>query len=317
MNEVPIVVSGSIAIDRIMNFSGRYKDLIKSDKIHILSLSVFLEKLKNTHGGVGANISYSLALLGEKPTLIGSVGPDAKDYIQKLTKNGINTDYVFFSQLPTASFNVITDIENNQIGGFYPGAMYDNKNSSFKLWKDKNAFFIISPDDPKLMERLVNECQKYKLKMLFDFGQQVSNSSDAFLKKGIISAEVVIANDYEMSVLSDKIKLTPKEIKKIVPICITTLGAKGSIIEGKKVKKPILIKAAKPKNASDPTGAGDAFRSGFIYGHIRNWDLQICGQIGSLAATYAVETFGTQEHLFTKKEFAKRYYENYNQILNI
>jgi adenosine kinase len=317
MNKKPIIISGSIAIDRIMNFSGHYKNLIKPDKIHVLSLSVFLEKLQNTHGGVGANIAYSLALLGEKPTLIGSVGPDAKDYIQKLNKTGVNTDFIHSSKLSTASFNVITDLDDNQIGGFYPGAMYDNKKSSFKPWKDKNALFVISPDDPKLMNRLIDECQKYKLKMLFDFGQQISNSPAEFLKKGILSAEVIIANDYEMSVLSDKIKLTPNEIKKIVPICITTLGSKGSIIEGKKIKKKITIKVAKPKSILDPTGAGDAFRSGFIYGYVRNWDLKICGQMGSLAAVYAVETYGTQEHHFTKKEFAKRYYKNYNQTLKI
>ena len=317
MNKNPIIISGSIAIDRIMNFSNHYKDLIKPDKIHVLSISVFLDNLKNTHGGVGANISYSLALLGEKPTLIGSVGPDAKDYIKKLNKVGVNTDSVFFSKLPTASSNVITDLDDNQIGGFYPGAMYDNKKSSFKPWKDTNAFFVISPDDPKLMNRLVDECQKYKLKMLFDFGQQVSNSSPDFLLNGVKQAEIIIANDYEMAVLSDKIKLTSNEIKKIVPVCITTLGSKGSVIEGKNVKKPIIIKPVKPKKILDPTGAGDAFRSGFLYGYVRNLDLKTCGQIGSLLATYAIETFGTQEHFFIKKEFVKRYFKNYNKTLLI
>jgi len=312
-----LIISGSIAIDRIMNFSDHYKNLIKPDKIHVLSISVFLEKIKNTYGGNGANISYSLALLGEKPTLIGSVGPDAKDYIKKLDKAGVNIDSVFFSPLPTASFNVMTDLDDNQIGGFYPGAMYDSKHSSFKSWKDQDTFFIISPDDPKLMNRLVDECQKYKLRMFFDFGQQVSNSSAEFLKKGVLFAEVLIANDYEMSVLSEKIKLTQNEIKKIVPICITTLGAKGSLIEGKNVKKPIKINSAKPKAVIDPTGAGDAFRAGFLYGYIRGYDLHICGQMGSVTAAYAVETYGTQEHSFTKKEFIKRYNENYNQTLNI
>jgi adenosine kinase len=317
MNKKQIIISGSIAIDRIMNFSSRYKDLIKPDKIHVLSISVFLEKLKNTDGGVGANIAYSLSLLGDRPILIGSVGPDAKDYIKKLNKSGVKTDSIFFSKLPTASFNVITDLDDNQIGGFYPGAMYDNKNSSFKPWKDKNAFFVISPDDPKLMNRLINECQKFKLKMLYDFGQQVSNSTPEILLNGIKQAEIIIANDYEMAVLSEKIKLSPNEIKKTVPICITTLGCKGSIIEGKKIKKTITIKPVKPKKILDPTGAGDAFRSGFLYGYIRNWNLKICGRIGSLLATYAIETFGTQEHHFSKKEFANRYYKNYNQTLNI
>lgn len=317
MKKTSIIISGSIAIDRIMNFSDHYKNLIKPDKIHVLSISIFLEKLKNTHGGVGANIAYSLALLGEKPILVGSVGPDAKDYVQKLNKFGVDTNSIFFSQLPTASFNVITDLDDNQVGGFYPGAMYDNKKSSFTPWKNKNAFFVVSPDDPKLMNKLIDQCQKHKLRMLYDFGQQVTNSSPEFLEKGVKTAEVIIANDYEMAVLSDKTKLTPDQIKNIVPICITTLGAKGSIIEGKKIKTPIIIKPVKPQKNLDPTGAGDSFRSGFIYGYVRNWDLKTCGQMGSLLATYAIETYGTQEHSFTKKEFIKRYNQNYKEKLSI
>ena len=300
-----------------MNFADHYKNLIKPDKLHVLSVSVFLDKLKNTHGGSGANIAYSLALLKGNPTLIGSVGPDAKDYIKKLAKCGVNTESIFFSHLPTASFNVFTDLDNNQIGGFYPGAMFDSKKLSFKPWIDKNAFFVISPDDPKLMDRLIGQCNKYKLRMLYDFGQQVSNSPPDFLLKGVKSAEIIIANDYEMSVLSDKIKLSLNKIKKLVPICITTLGDKGSIIEGKNIKTPIKIKPSKPKKNLDPTGAGDAFRAGFLYGYVRGWDLKICGQMGSVLAVYTVETHGTQEHSFTKKEFAKRYYQNYNQTLNI
>ena len=300
-----------------MNFSNHYKDLIKPDKIHVLSISIFLDKLKNTYGGSGANIAYSLALLGENPILIGSVGPDGKDYIKKLKKDGVNTNSIFLSHLPTASFNVMTDLDDNQIGGFYPGAMYDSQKSSFKQWKNENALFVISPDDPKLMNRLVDECQKYKLKMLYDFGQQVTNSSPEILIKGVKAAKIIIANDYEMSVLSDKIKMTLNEIKKSVSLCITTLGPKGSVIEGRDIKNPIHIKPVKPQKNLDPTGAGDAFRSGFLYGYIRNMDLKTCGQIGSLVATYAVETYGTQEHTFTKKEFVKRFHKNYNHTLAI
>lgn len=312
-----LIISGSIAIDRIMNFAGKYKDIIKPEKIHVLSVSVFLKELKNTHGGVGANIAYSLSLLGEKSTLIGSVGPDATSYIQKLSDLGVDTSNVFFSSLPTASFNVITDQDDNQIGGFYPGAMYDNENSSFKQWKDDNALFVVSPDDPKLMDKLVKECQEYRLRLFYDFGQQVSNSPPESLLAGVKTAEVLIANDYELAVLCDKVKITPENLKSIVPVCITTLGEKGSLIEGKNVKTPITITPATPKSVSDPTGAGDAYRSGFLYGYLRGWDLQTCGQIGSVAAVYAVETYGTQEHSYTLNDFQKRYQENYHQPLPI
>lgn len=316
-SKLKLIISGSIAIDRIMNFKGSYKNLIKPDKIHVLSLSVFLNELKNSHGGVGGNISYNLALLGEKPILIGSVGHDAKDYINKLSNLNIDVSNVHFSNLNTASFNVITDQDDNQIGGFYPGAMFDNNDSSFIQFKDEVALFVISPDDPKLMNKLVSQCALHHLRLFYDFGQQVSNSPPEDLLAGIKAAEIIIANDYEMSILSDKINLTSGQIKALVPICITTLGDKGSIIEGKKISTPIHINPAKPKAVLDPTGAGDAFRAGFLYGFSRGLDLQICGQIGSVSAVYAIETQGTQEHTFTLEEFKSRYFENFKQKLTI
>ncbi len=118
MEGTKLVICGSIAIDRIMNFSGRYRDLIKPDKLHALSLSTLLDKLENSVGGIAANVCYNLALLGDKPVLMGSVGADAKDYIERLAKAGIDTSAVHFSDLPTASFNVITDSEDSQVGGF-------------------------------------------------------------------------------------------------------------------------------------------------------------------------------------------------------
>src|SRR5689334_6381164 len=130
----PIVISGSIAIDRIMSFSGRYVDYILPEHLDALSVSIFLDKLTTTYGGVGANIAYTLALLGEEPTLLGSVGPDGADYLEQLKAAGVNVRYVHRSQLPTATFNVITDADENQVGGFYPGAMADAKSLSFEPW---------------------------------------------------------------------------------------------------------------------------------------------------------------------------------------
>lgn len=297
-----------------MNFSGRYKDVIKPEKIHVLSLSVLLKELKTTEGGVGANIAYTLALLGESSTLIGSVGQDAKQYVQKLKTFGVNTSLVHFSHLPTASFNVITDIDDNQVGGFYPGAMADAKKLSLKN-VDPKSLFVVSPDDPSVMNHYVSESIKYKIRMVYDFGQQVSNTSPELLKKGVWNAEVIIANDYELAVLSEKIGKSLTEIISHVPVCITTLGEKGSIIQGKKVKETIRITSVKAKKVVDPTGAGDAYRAGFLFGYIHNLDLHTCGQIGSVSGVYAVESVGTQTHQFSKKEFAKLYRDNYHQSL--
>jgi len=313
MSSLPIVViSGSIAIDRIMNFDGYYKDVIKPDKIHLLSISLLLKDLKNSEGGVAANIAYSLALLQDKPVLLGSVGIDSTNYIHKLNALGIDTSSIYFSKLNTASFNVITDLDNNQFGGFYPGAMADNQTISFRKWKNQNALFVVSPNDPKLMDRLVAECREYKLRMFYDFGQQVSNLPASSLKRGVENAELIIANDYEIATLLDKLNMTVKELNSKISVLVTTLGDKGAIITGNKVGKQISIKPAKPTKVIDPTGAGDAFRSGFLYGYIRKFDLQTCGQLASTSAVYAVETYGTQQHYFNIDMFAKRYFANYH-----
>lgn len=310
-----LILTGSIAIDRIMDFPGSYKDVIKPDKLHVLSISVLLKKMRDTHGGVAANIAYTLALLGKKPILLGSVGKDAAGYITKLKKLGVNTKHVHFSKLPTAAFNVITDMQDNQVGGFYPGAMTDTKKISLKVWKNSSAFILISPNDPALMRRLVQECKKYKLKYMYDFGQQVSNTSAEDLAEGVKHAEIIIANDYEMAVLCEKIKVSMSELKTKTPVCITTLGEKGSLVEGAQLEKAVQVKAVKPKKVVDPTGAGDAYRAGFIYGYTQGWDLKKCAQLGSTTAAYAVENQGTQEHFFTDSQFRKRFEQSFNNKL--
>jgi adenosine kinase len=300
-----------------MNFDGKYKDFIKPDKIHVLSISIFLKALQDTPGGVAANIAYSLSLFGEKPVLLGSVGKDATSYIQSLKKRKIDTSSIHYSKLPTASFNVITDMDDNQVGGFYPGAMFDSASLKFSPWKGKDVFVVISPHDPVAMKRQVEECKKYKFRLFYDVGQQVSNIPAEDIVRGVVNAEVLIVNDYELSVLCEKTQIKPEKLKTQVPIVITTLGKKGSIIEGKNVPNPIHIGIAKPNEIVDPTGAGDAYRAGFLYGYVRGYDLKICGQMGALSAVYAVEKRGTQEHTFSVTAFKKRYKENFGETLTL
>jgi adenosine kinase len=311
----PILVSGSIAIDRIMNFSGRYSDHIHLQKLDSLSISIFLKELKDAHGGVGANIAYSLALLGEEPCLIGSVGRDAVAYMEKLAREGVNITHLHESDLPTASFNVITDSDQNQVGGFYPGAMFDSNKLTFAPWKDRDPLVVVSPHDPKAMNRQVQECKNWKLRLCYDIGQQVSNLPGDEMRAGVEAAEILILNDYEITVLSQKTDLSIEEVKSTVPIVITTLGKNGSTIEGTKVTKPIKIGVAKPKRVADPTGAGDAFRSGFLYGYARDWPLKSSAQLGAVCGTYAIETMGTQAHTFTVDEITARYEATFNEPL--
>lgn len=298
-----------------MNFSGRYKDHIQPDKLDTLSISIFLEALQDAHGGVGANIAYSLALLGDEPILLGSVGPDGLLYMEKLAHHGVNIAHVFESKLPTATFNVITDGDQNQVGGFYPGAMFDSDALSFTPWKDESAIVVVSPHDPKAMQRQVQEAKLHGLRMMYDIGQQVSNLPADQMHEGVEAANILILNDYEMTVLSQKTGLSIDEIKATVPVVITTLGKEGSIIEGKDVPDPIRVNVVKPKQVLDPTGAGDAFRSGFLYGLARDWPLKACAQLGAVCGTYAIESMGTQSHEFTLEDVKRRYNEAFGEDL--
>lgn len=298
-----------------MRFSGSYQDHIRPEKLDSISISIFLDELHDAHGGVGANIAYSLALLGERPVLLGSVGSDGLLYMEKLAHHGVDISHVFESKLPTAAFNVITDSDQNQVGGFYPGAMFDSTSLSFEPWKDANPLVVVSPHDPKTMRKQVQECKEWGLRLCYDIGQQVSNLPGEEMAEGIAAAEILILNDYEMSVLSDKSGIAIADIKKQVPIVITTYGKDGSVIEGSHVPEPIKVGVAAPAQVADPTGAGDAFRAGFLYGHARGWPLLDSAQLGAVCASYAIEETGTQTHAFTAADINARYVTSFDQPL--
>lgn len=311
-----LILCGSIALDRIMNFSGKYRDLIKPDKLHVLSLSVLLDKLEETPGGGGANIAYDVAQLGERPVLLGSVGPDASAYLERLSNAGIDTGHVHVSQLPTASFNVMTDSEDSQVGGFYPGAMADADSLTLQPWTGQDVLVCVSAHDPAAMAAQVKECADNGFRLMYDPGQQVSNSPAADLKAGVEAAEVLAVNDYELSVLCDKTGITAEALKKQVPVIIITLGKDGSVIEGSKVPEPLKIAASKPSEVVDPTGAGDAYRAGFLYGYLRQWPLRDSAQLGAVTASYVIEHHGTQPQL-SIEAITRRYQETFNQEIHL
>lgn len=311
-----LIISGSIAVDRIMNFSGRYKELIHPDKLHVLSVSVLLDKLEQTEGGTGANIAYNAALLGDQPILLGSVGPDAGAYLEKLAAAGVNTEFVHRSDLPTASFNGLTDADNNQVGGFYPGAMSDAASLTLENWADQDALVVIAAHDPAAMRAQVAECQSRGLRLLYDPGQQVSNLEGPDLAAGAAAAEILVVNDYELEVLSKKTGSSADQLKQATSLLITTLGENGSVIEGNRLPEPIKISVAKPAQVADPTGAGDAYRAGFLHGYLRQWELRTCGQLGATLASFIIEQHGTQ-HPISREEIMKRYHENFNEEIHL
>lgn len=305
-----LILTGSISIDRIMNFKDSYKNIIQPDKLHVLSLSVFIDKLTNSRGGVAANIAYNLALIGEKPILLASIGNDASDYLADMKKLGINCDYVHQSMLPTATFTVLTDKDDNQVGGFYPGAMSDSSSLNLKPWYKHNPLVVISAGDPTSMENLINECKDHNLDYIFDVGQQVTNLSAKQLKAGVAGAKILTVNDYELATLCTRTGYSMDKLNRLVPIIITTLGSQGTKVSGHSVS-PQTIKAVSNIEIVDPTGAGDSYRAGFLYGYLRNWEISDCIKFGSVIATYTISMHGTQTHTFNLAELNEKHYSAY------
>jgi adenosine kinase len=306
-----LIVTGSLSIDRIMNFSGHYKDLIQADKLHVLSLSVLIDGLTNSRGGTAGNIAYNLALMGQSPVILGSIGPDATDYLSDLAKIGVDTSHVHVSHLPTPTFTVMTDSDDNQIGGFYPGAMSDIGSLTLAPWYNTNSLIIISANDPTGMDQLVNECITHGLDYVYDVGQQTTNITIDQLKLGIENTKMLFVNDYELGLIISRTGYSQEQISRMIPVVVTTLGAKGTRITGSTVKKALTIPAVKNIKVVDPTGAGDAYRGGFLYGYLNHYNLTTCASLGSITATYTISLRGTQTHTFALQDIKKQLLKHY------
>ena len=310
------VVTGSLGYDYIMNFPGRFVDRIMPDKLHQISLSFLADKLTKNIGGTAGNLAYTLKLLGAEPYIVATVGSDFEEYRQFLSKHRITVDGIrVIRNEPCGSYHVITDKDDNQIGAFYTGATKYNKGLSIEQ-SEKPTFVVIGPNDPEAMKKYVTECRKLGYRYLYDPAFQIGNFTPEELRYAIEGAELLIGNDYEVALIEQKLGVTHEDLIMMGPkAIITTLGAKGSIIETR--FDAIHVKAAKPKNVSDPTGAGDAYRGGFLAGYVRGLPLEVCAQMGSVAAVYTVEKYGTVTHHYTKGEFIKRYKENYGTTVTL
>lgn len=310
-----ILITGSLAFDHIMNFPGVFRDHILPDKIHMLNVSFLVPEMRKSFGGIAGNISYTLALLGCKPAILGVVGSDFSTYKEFLEKNGVNTSYIWESKAHfTSTAFGITDSENNQIWGFYTGADDISDSLSLDLVKEPITFGIVSPQKPETMLSMVRQYKKKNIPFLFDGGMQLPWFSKDHLLEAFASALIIIGNDYEMTVIEKKIG--KKEFDNLSgngKIVITTLGAHGSRVVKGKESLQIPAVAVSPK---DPAGAGDAYRAGFIAGYLSNVPLSSCARMGCVAASYSVEQYGTTTHTFTKKEFEKRYFDTYKERLN-
>jgi adenosine kinase len=313
-----IVLTGSIAFDYLMTFPGHFREQILPDKLNEISLSFLVDTMTKQRGGIAPNIAYSLALLGEKPMVMATVGQDFVEYRDWLESKGVDTTYIV--EIPekyTASFFANTDLDNNQICSFYTGAMADAGKVSINEMKSGQAdYVVISPNDPGAMDQYVRECIQLGIPYLYDPSQQIARNDHAELRRGVEGAHAVFCNEYEYELLQKHTGLSVQEIENHVKLLVVTYGEKGAIVksDGKTYQIPIVP----AEKIADPTGVGDAFRGGFLRGYRLGFDLQTCGQIGSLAATYVLEQKGTQNHHYSIAEFIKRYREHFDDhgVLN-
>lgn len=300
-----VLVTGSLAFDFIMDFPDSYENHILPDKIKTLSVSFLVDNLNKNFGGIAGNIAYTLALLNQSTSILASAGEkDFSGYKAHLEKINIDTSHIkIVPDEFSANAFMITDKNNCQIAGFYPGALAHDTSLSLKN-AGKADFVVVAPTVPDAMEKFVEETKELKIPYLYDPAQQIPRISKEQLIHGIDGAEIVIGNDYELALILEKTGWTKKELLGKTKILITTLGVKGSTIETE--KGSITVGVAKPEKIIDPTGAGDAYIGGFLAAYLTDKDLKTAGAWGATAASFAIEKYGTQNHTFTKDSFQKR-----------
>lgn len=307
-----IIVTGSIAYDYLMTFPGSFTDHLLPDQLAHISLSFLVDKMERRRGGCAPNIAYTLALLGEKPTIMATAGVDFEEYRNWLNSVGVDTSLVHITPDKfTASFFCNTDLHNNQIASFYAGAMSDARHLSFHDIP-KPDLVIISPNDPEAMVRHAKECRELGIRYIFDPGQQCARSTGEELAAGIEGAAVLISNDYEFELIRNKTGLGETDILRQCGAVFITRGAEGSSIYwgGEQVNVP----AVPEQRIIDPTGVGDAYRGGLIKGMAMGASWEICGRLGSVAATYVLEHVGGQSHHYTWDEFLSRYQNHFGAL---
>ena len=300
-----IVVTGSIAFDYLMSYPGRFSEEILPEHLGRLSLSFLVDSMDKRRGGCAPNIAYTLALLGERPRLMATAGQDFNDYRRWLEAALVDTSLVKEVEGKfTASFFCSTDVDSNQIASFYTGAMANAGELSFRDVPDC-GLAIISPNDPGAMLQYADECRTLGIPFIWDPGQQCTRMAGDELRDGMTGATIVICNDYEFELIRQKTGYGEDEILAQSGALLVTRGEHGcSVVER---SGRVDVPAVAPHRIVDPTGVGDAFRGGLLKGLARGASYRVCAQIGSVAATYALEHLGGQSHAYTWAEFMSRY----------
>ncbi|HTY73189.1 MAG TPA: carbohydrate kinase family protein [Actinomycetes bacterium] len=309
-----IAVTGSIATDHLMTFPGRFSDSLVADKLDKVSLSFLVEDLDIRRGGVAANIAFGMACLGLRPVLVGAVGADFADYRSWLERHGVDTESVHVSDVRhTARFVCTTDLDANQIASFYPGAMSEARDIELGPVVERVGgldLVVIGANDPEAMLRHTQECRQRGIPFAADPSQQLARMDGPEIRELIDGAAYLFTNEYEAALTEAKTGWSAEEVLDRVGVRVTTLGKDGARVESRG-EPAVVVTCPEEELKVDPTGVGDAFRAGFLAGLA--WDLpaQRCAQVGSLLATYVIETVGTQEYALARARFLERIGKTY------
>ncbi|MDF2092399.1 carbohydrate kinase family protein [Knoellia sp. 3-2P3] len=311
-----VAITGSIATDHLMTFKGRFADSLVVEQLDKVSLSFLAEDLQVRRGGVAANIAFGMANLGQRPVLVGAVGEDFADYRSWLERHGVDCESVHVSESRhTARFVCTTDDDMAQIATFYAGAMSEARQIELQPVADRVGgldLVVIGANDPEAMVRHTQECRTRGIPFAADPSQQLAFADGETIRQLIDGADYLLTNEYEAALTSQKTGWSPEEIADRVTTRVITRGKDGAVI-ATRGQEPIEVKAAREVRRLDPTGVGDAFRAGFLTGLAANLSHQHAAELGSMLATYVLETVGTQEYTLGKARFLARLADAYGQ----
>ena len=309
------LITGSMAFDTIFMFEDKFKNHILPEQTHMLNVSFFAPTMRRYQGGCAGNIAYNLKLLGGEPVIMATVGQDFEPYAKRLAEIGISDEYIkVIGDQYTAQAFIINDADNNQVNAFHPGAMnfaHQNKVSDV----DNVALGIVSPDGRDAMIQHAIQFNEAGIPFFFDPGQGLPMFSGEELIQFCDQADYLILNDYESHMLMDKSGLKLNEVANRVKVLVVTKGAEGSVVYVD--DEVIEITAAPISDAKDPTGCGDSYRAGMMFGLSKGCDWKTNAQLGALCGAIKVESIGTQQHHFTQEQFADRYEQSFGEALDI
>ena len=306
-----ILVFGSMAYDRIMNFGGHFRDHFLPDQLHNINVSFLVNSLSENFGGTAGNIAYSLSLLGEKPRIVATVGSDYHRYFEWLESCGIGTgDMRVVAEELTAGAYITTDLDGNQITGFNPGAMKQQAGFSYEGTDPSDTIAIVAPGNIDDMMEFTAKHHEMGIYTIFDPGQSLPMWKPQDLGRCIEQSNMLVCNDYELGLISSSTGLSRPALVGMVDHLVVTRGEQGAELNSKGSLESVPVI---PTDAVDPTGAGDAFRGGLIKGLATGAEMKRAVQMGVACGYYAVQVNGTQTYSYTQEEYDRTLRERFGE----